>query len=153
MQFGLIADTHGYLGDDILEALAGCDHILHAGDVGEGVLERLVAIAPVTAVRGNTDRSGSPAQLPLVATVDSPAGPITVVHRLVDAPHDASPIVVFGHCHRRHAYRDADGRFYANPGAAGRRGFHANRSVAKLHLRPDGPAVEFIDLGPRKEAR
>lgn len=150
MQFGLIADTHGYLGDDVLAALAGCDHILHAGDVGDGVLERLRELAPVTAVRGNNDRTGALADLPPVATLGSPAGAITVVHRLADAPDDGSRVLVFGHCHRQHAYHDQDGRLFANPGAAGRRGCHTRRSVAKLHARPGGLEVEFIDLGPRR---
>jgi predicted phosphodiesterase len=53
---GIISDTHGLLRPEVVNALAGCDHILHAGDVGDNqVLERLARIAPVTAVRGNMD--------------------------------------------------------------------------------------------------
>ena len=36
--------------------MQGVDHIIHAGDIGSlEVLEALRLIAPVTAVRGNTD--------------------------------------------------------------------------------------------------
>ncbi|MCK9517470.1 MAG: metallophosphatase family protein [Dehalococcoidia bacterium] len=152
MELGLVADTHGYLGCDVLAALEGCDHILHAGDVGDGVLSALRGIAPVTAVRGNNDTSGEAAGLPEIATVDSPAGPIAVVHRLVDAPPEGWEIVVFGHCHRQHAYRGEDGRLFANPGAAGRRGFHRARSVARLRIEGGSASVEFVDLGLRKAA-
>ena len=149
MLIGLIADTHGYLGDDAAAALAGVDHILHAGDVGEGVLSKLGEIAPVTAVRGNNDLAGEPALLPEVVRLDIAGQRIAVVHRLRDAPPDGWDILVFGHCHRQHVYQDG-GRWLFNPGAAGRRGFHARRSVAVLALVEGAePACQFIDLGAR----
>jgi len=49
---GAISDTHGLLRPQALAALAGCDPIIHAGDVGSpDVLARLGALAPVHAVR------------------------------------------------------------------------------------------------------
>jgi putative phosphoesterase len=146
---GLIADTHGFIGDDALAAFATCDHILHAGDVGDGVLAPLAAVAPLTAVRGNNDLAGEAAALPEVAFVDLAGHRIALVHRLIDAPADGFDLLVFGHCHRQHDYT-AGAACFVNPGAAGRRGFHATRSVALLELRPGAePAVRFIDLGAR----
>jgi len=53
---GLISDTHGLLRLEVVAALAGVDHIIHAGDVGKlEIMDELRAIAPVTAVRGNVD--------------------------------------------------------------------------------------------------
>jgi putative phosphoesterase len=53
---GILSDTHGLLRPEVVTALAGCDHILHAGDIGENeVLDGLNGIAPVVAVRGNMD--------------------------------------------------------------------------------------------------
>jgi hypothetical protein len=53
---GAISDTHGLLRPQALAALAGCDRIIHAGDIGSpDVLARLGALAPVHAVRGNID--------------------------------------------------------------------------------------------------
>ena len=53
---GLISDTHGLLRPEAVEALRGSEFIVHAGDIGAAaILERLSAIAPVTAVRGNND--------------------------------------------------------------------------------------------------
>src|SRR5437660_1542533 len=57
---GLISDTHGLVRSDVFPALEGVELILHAGDVGEGVLEELSAIAPVDAVYGNTDPTDDP---------------------------------------------------------------------------------------------
>lgn len=150
---GLIADTHGFIGGDALAALAGCGHILHAGDIGEGVLQPLAALAPVTAVRGNNDLDGEPAALPEVAFIDLAGHRVAIVHRLIDAPRDGFDVLVFGHCHRQHAdFRGS--RLFVNPGAAGRRGFHQRRSVGLMELRAgEPPTVEFVDLGARSEAR
>ena len=53
---GLISDTHGRLPDAALGALAYCNHIIHAGDIGgPSVLCELETLAPVTAVLGNND--------------------------------------------------------------------------------------------------
>jgi putative phosphoesterase len=147
VRIGLIADTHGYLGADAEAALAGCDRIVHAGDIGPGVLERLGGISPVIAVSGNNDLSGPEAALPLIASFDAGGRRISVVHRLVDRPTEGWDVLVFGHCHRTHADYDG-GRLLINPGAAGRRGFHARRSVAVLALE-HGVSWTFVDLGPR----
>ena len=51
---GVISDTHGLVRPQAIEALAGADLILHAGDIGnQEVLDTLNQIAPVIAVRGN----------------------------------------------------------------------------------------------------
>ena len=54
-RIGLISDTHGLLRPEALSFLIGCDAIIHGGDIGEGILEQLAPLAPVTAVRGNND--------------------------------------------------------------------------------------------------
>ena len=62
MRVGVVADTHfaeflDELPEAIFERLAGCELILHAGDVnGVETLEALASIAPVHAVRGDHDR-------------------------------------------------------------------------------------------------
>ena len=54
MRVGVLADTHGLLRPRVLELLAGCDRLLHAGDVGGvEIISRLREIALVEAVRGN----------------------------------------------------------------------------------------------------
>jgi uncharacterized protein len=66
MRIGVLADTHGLLRPRVLELLAGCQVLLHAGDVGDpAVLAGLAALAPVHAVRGNVDH-GALAALPAV---------------------------------------------------------------------------------------
>ncbi len=52
----IISDTHGYLSDELLQALEGADLIVHAGDItSENNYAELLTIAPVRAVLGNND--------------------------------------------------------------------------------------------------
>ena len=54
MKIGIISDTHGLLRPEVIKALEGADAILHGGDIDRrSVLEELLKIAPVYAVRGN----------------------------------------------------------------------------------------------------
>ena len=56
MLVGVISDTHGRLPVAAYTALADCDHIIHAGDIGGlEILRDLQTLAPVTAVLGNND--------------------------------------------------------------------------------------------------
>jgi putative phosphoesterase len=85
MIIGVIADTHvGEFLDDIpaqaLEALAGSDLILHAGDLSDGsVIPVLEQIAPVVAVRGDHDLASAP-RLPARAVVQAGNVRIGLVH-------------------------------------------------------------------------
>lgn len=86
---GLISDTHiphrlKRLPDTALDALAGVDLILHAGDVDDpAVLESLQTLAPVYAVRGNVhlqDLSDGGAALPAVVELELAGQRIVLVH-------------------------------------------------------------------------
>lgn len=86
---GLLSDTHiphrlKRLPDAALDALAGVDVILHAGDVDDPtVLERLQNIAPVHAVRGNVhpqDFSDGGAALPATVELQLAGQHIVLVH-------------------------------------------------------------------------
>ena len=51
MKIGILSDTHDLLRPGVLDALRGCGHILHGGDISSpAILDRLGEIAPVTAV-------------------------------------------------------------------------------------------------------
>lgn len=149
---GLISDTHGLVRASVHDALAGVELILHAGDVGEGVLDELAVIAPTFAVHGNTDPPGDP-RLPaeLVREVGGvlihvshghESGSPTAEKLLERYPHD---VLVFGHTHRPLVVR-ARGRLVVNPGAAGARRFNLTPSVARLTIRGGRAEVEVVEL-------
>ena len=149
---GLVSDTHGLVRPALFDALAGVDLILHAGDVGEGVLEELGAIAPVSAVYGNTDAPWDPR---LAAEIVRDVGGVRV-H--VSHGHElgsptpakllaryAGDVLVYGHTHRQLVVR-AEGRLVVNPGAAGPRRFDLEPSVARLTVAGGTADVELIAL-------
>ena len=96
---GVVADSHvgefiEALPDGTLEALAGCDLILHAGDLSvPSVLDDLAAVAPVVAVRGDHDRLGGLA-LPRRAVVVAGGRRIGLVHGDRGALTDTSVVAV-----------------------------------------------------------
>lgn len=106
----MVADTHvgeflDVLPDAVLEALEGCDLILHAGDLSvPSVLEDLGRVAPVVAVRGDHDRLGGLA-LPDTAVVAAGGRRIGLIHG--DRHHliDASVVVASVAARRALRYR------------------------------------------------
>jgi uncharacterized protein len=127
MLIGVISDTHGLLRPEAVAALAGVEHILHAGDVGKfSILERLREIAPVTAIRGNVDVSGQCAELPATDVVELGDRLFYLVHSVHDL--DINPavagvaMVVSGHSHKA-SVEVRDGVIYFNPGSAGPKRF------------------------------
>ena len=147
---GLISDTHGLLREQALAALRGSDLIVHAGDVGNAeIITALEAIAPVVAVRGNTDTADWAQALPENAVAQAGEVSIYVLHDLqqldLDPAQAGFGIVVSGHTHQP-LQIERDGVLYVNPGSAGPRRFTLPVAVARLDLRRTPLRAEFIDL-------
>jgi uncharacterized protein len=135
---GLISDTHDLLRPEALQALAGVDRILHAGDIcSPGILDALAAIAPVTAVRGNNDRGAWAEMLAERETLRVDDVSILIVHDLATLrrhpPKQAADVVVCGHSHRP-MIETRDGVLYVNPGSAGPRRFKLPVAIAFLQV-------------------
>ncbi len=150
MRVGVISDTHGLLRTEAVAALAGVDHILHAGDVGEpAILDALAAIAPLTAIRGNIDRFGVGAALPPTEIVELSGSTIYMLHSLNELDLDPSAagigIVVSGHSHQPSIERRR-GVLYLNPGSAGPRRFSLPVSIGFLRLGGVEPVAEIHHL-------
>ncbi|HEX3555834.1 MAG TPA: metallophosphoesterase family protein [Thermoanaerobaculia bacterium] len=146
MRVGVIADTHGLLRPRVLTLLHGCDRILHAGDVGGAeLLDRLREIAPVDAVRGNTDSGPEADDLPPVLAGELAGLPFRIVHRREDADPawmKGLRLLVFGHSHRPElSWQGAC--LLLNPGACGPRRFSYPLTLAILTL-ADGRLVPEI---------
>jgi hypothetical protein len=163
VRIGLVSDTHGLLDPALALLFAGCDAILHAGDVVKAeVLGGLERVAPVTAVRGNNDGSPALARLPETALV--PLGVLTalLVHDLGAREKPKPParaliarrrpeIVVHGHSHRPGAVV-VEGRLFVNPGSAGPRRFSLPRTAGILAVRGRRARVELFDLAGARPA-
>ena len=158
MRVGVISDTHGKLRPQVFEIFREVDHILHGGDVGRSdLLIELRALAPVTAVYGNSDGSDLRSELPQVAELELDGFSIVVTHGdQFGSPnpaklHEAFPraeIIIFGHSHRPLLELVDKTVTVMNPGGAGAPRFGIPPSVGILELEagipPRGRIVNLI---------
>ena len=162
MRLGVIADTHGLLRPEVFDVFAGVDHILHAGDIGPlEILTELEAIAPVTAVYGNTDDFDVRLQVPRVAHVELDGFRIVVTHgdqfgrnvpnEKFHAAYPHADILIHGHTHIPKLELVDLVVTVMNPGGAGRRRFDIPASVGILELEagipPRGRLVPLTGAG------
>jgi putative phosphoesterase len=150
MRIGVLSDTHGLLRPEALKALAGVDHILHAGDVGDPkILSALEEIAPLTAIRGNIDRSGRCAALPATEIVDLGGTTFYLLHDLHELDLDPVAagigVVISGHSHKP-LIEHRRGVLYLNPGSAGPRRFSLPITIGLVRLAGDSQQAEIIPL-------
>jgi len=153
MKIGIISDTHDHFDPKVRDLFEGVDHILHAGDIGmPWIILELAAIAPVTAVTGNTDVGLNFKDTELVRLAERKF----LVHHIVDVRspsaivqrrlvRDNPDVVVFGHTHKPFSERIGN-VLYFNPGYAGRPRFAMPRTVAILHWENGELRPEFKEL-------
>ena len=159
MRLGVISDTHGLLRREVFDVFREVDHIFHAGDIGSlSLLAELEALAPVTAVYGNTDDWDVRAAVPKVARVQLDGFEIVVTHGdqfgrpTPDVLYAAFPdaeIILYGHTHKPLLTLVDLVVTVMNPGAAGQRRFDILPSVGILELEsgipPRGRLVPLTD--------
>jgi hypothetical protein len=171
MKLGIVSDTHGFFDRRLEDLLAGVGAILHAGDVGaQEVLDELGKIAPLRAVRGNTD----PASLGLPPKVTSAyeGVQVEILHQLAAVQADVEKwakqsqagesgtrrrglflqsfaprtrVVIFGHSHQP-CLATLAGRLFFNPGSAGRQRFSLPRSCGLLEVSPEYVQATLFSL-------
>lgn len=150
MIIGVISDTHGVVSKQAIEALQGSQLIIHAGDVGDPkVLETLEKIAPVYAVRGNTDRGRWAQGLPMTQVVEIGDMDFFVIHDIsmlnLDPKAAGFKAVIYGHSHApKKEWRE--GVLYFNPGSAGPRRFHLPICLGRIKITNGDLDVELVDL-------
>jgi putative phosphoesterase len=151
LRIGLISDTHGLLRPEANAFLRGCDHILHAGDIGGiAILDELAALAPLTVVRGNNDVGTWAAGLEATRTLSLAGVRVHLVHDLallsIEPSADGVQVVVSGHSHKPRIER-RDGVLFVNPGSAGPRRFRLPVSIGELVIdRAGGLAARTVEL-------
>jgi putative phosphoesterase len=150
MHIGLISDTHGLLRPAALDALTGCERIVHAGDVGSPeVLSGLARLAPVTAIRGNNDTAAWARELPDTTALECSGRRLYVLHDIkelaIDPVAERIAVLVAGHSHRP-SHRVEGGVHFVNPGSAGPRRFRLPVTVARLIMSTRRIDVELVTL-------
>ena len=150
---GILSDNHSDWPPHIAESLAGVDAIIHAGDIGpyKLVLD-MEAIAPTTAVLGNTD-GDMPINESAVVTLD---GKKFFVQHIVD-PHRLQAslrerlkriepdVVVFGHTHMPFC-ETLGGVLFLNPGSVTQPRGDYRPSMVRLTLDHGKITHKFIEF-------
>jgi len=165
-RIGVVADTHiprraRALPEPVLRGLAGCDLILHAGDIQvPEVLAELERLAPVRAVAGNVDPPDVAEQLGYVRILAVGPWRLGLVHGHRDPPASAARrprntleralatcpgvhCVVFGHSHMP-LCKPIEGVLAFNPGSPTDRRRNPQPSYGLLWLNAAGIRGEIV---------
>jgi putative phosphoesterase len=148
VRVGVISDTHNLVRPEALEALRGCEQIIHAGDIcNPAVLDALARIAPVAAVRGNNDSGPRIDELPEQRTLVIGAATVLIVHDIADVPArlDGIDVVITGHSHKPLIERRG-ATLFMNPGSAGPRRFKLPITLGIMLIDHGGVDARIVDL-------
>jgi putative phosphoesterase len=162
MRLGIVADTHGLVRPELLELFRGVDLILHAGDIGSpDILTELEAVAPVSAVWGNTDGFDLRRLVPEVQTLELEGTSFLVVHghqlgsptpEGLVAKYPEAEVIIFGHTHRPLLTLIDQVITVMNPGGAGPRRFDLPASAGIMELEAGlPPRARLVPLTPVDE--
>lgn len=156
-RIGILSDTHSSWDDKYLIHFAGCDEIWHAGDIGSPlIIDRLAGYCPVRAVCGNID--GRELRLRFKELLRFKVEECNVLMTHIGGyPGKYSPAIrdilrsekpqlfIAGHSHILKVMYDKEiGCLHVNPGAAGRQGWHAVRTLVKLTI--DGSEIKDLEV-------
>lgn len=149
VRIGLISDTHGLLRPEAVQFLHGADHVIHGGDIGDAsLLDALEAVAPVTAVRGNNDRTGWE-HLATDALLQFEDVSVLALHDIGDLRERPLPagvrVVVSGHSHRP-SISERGGVLFVNPGSAGPRRFRLPIAAGELLVHGRTATARWVHL-------
>src|SRR5262249_57235260 len=103
------------------------------------------------AVRGNNDKGGWAARLPLTDVVEAAGARALILHDLhelaVDPAADGFAVVVSGHSHQPLIRRDG-AVLYVNPGSARPRRFPLPITLGRLKIEDGALDAEIMELAP-----
>ena len=148
-RIAVLSDTHGLLRPEVLDAIAGCDAIIHGGDINKPeIIERLKVISPVYVVRGNNDKAWAE-HIPATLTFQIEDCRFFLVHNKKEVPKTLTGIdaVIFGHSHR-YFEQVIDGRLWLNPGSCGKRRFDQEIALAILTVEGKNLSAQKVVIQP-----
>ena len=153
----LISDTHGHIDNQILKYVAQADEVWHAGDIGDlKVTDTIKTYKPLRAVYGNIDNEKARLEFPgnnrfLCENVD-----VLITHiggypgkydrRIKDELLKNPPkLFICGHSHILKVMWDKKlNLLHMNPGAVGKYGFHAVRTMLRFVI--DGDQIKDLEI-------
>lgn len=162
-KIGLISDTHGFLDDAVFEHFKDCDEVWHAGDFGSmEIIHQLKDFKPLRGVWGNIDDAAIRQRFPEQLEFSCEDVRVYMMHiggypkryapgvknALID--HGAK-LFISGHSHILKIIYDQEiDCLHMNPGAAGRQGWHQQRTVIRFEIAGNKMQnCEVIELGKK----
>ena len=164
MKIGLLSDTHSYLDENIFKYFDEVDEIWHAGDIGNiEIADRLEAFKPFRAVYGNIDGDQLRTRYPEDQVFVMSGVSVWMTHIGGFPPRYNSrtkniimkwnpKLFVCGHSHILKIMPDPKrlGSLCINPGAAGKYGFHHEKTMVRFELNNSRiENLEVVKLGKR----
>lgn len=146
-KIAVLSDTHGLLRPEVLDRIAGCDVIIHGGDINKPeIIDRLKEIAPVYVVRGNNDKEWAE-NIPESLTFQIEKSRFFVVHNKKFVAKDLydADVVIYGHSHK-YAEQMVDGVLWLNPGSCGKRRFDQEITFAIMTVDGSNTEIEKITI-------
>lgn len=164
MNISILADTHGYLDEQIVRHLKDSDEIWHAGDVGSmeiiDSLEQLSGVFRV--VFGNIDSGAIRTRTAEFSKFEIDGFKVLIIHIAGKPPNYNKQVrelianfkphmLVCGHSHiLKVEYDKKNNLLYVNPGACGQHGFHKVRTIIQFEVKEGKPTnMRAIELGRR----
>jgi putative phosphoesterase len=161
-RIGLISDTHGFLDERVFEHFKDCHEVWHAGDFGDGIVERFKSFKSFKGVYGNIDDQKIRSEFPEQLVFNCEDVKVMMCH-IGGSPPKYNPetrkelaihkpqLFISGHSHiLKVIYDDKIGCLHINPGAAGKQGWHKVRTIIRFAI--NGKEIkncEVIELGKR----
>ncbi len=160
LRIGLLSDTHGYWDDRYESYFSSCDEIWHAGDIGSlALLNRLTELKPVRAVYGNIDSYDIRMVCPQYLRFRAEEMDVWITHiggypgkyatEVRPEIYNHPPqLFICGHSHILKVQYDKQLELlHINPGAAGKFGFHAIRTLVRFNIdKKNIQDLEIIEL-------
>ncbi len=156
-RIGIISDTHSCWDEKYKTYFSECDEIWHAGDIGSTeVAERLAAIKPLRAVCGNCDGGDLRFRFPETLRFKCEEADVLLTHiggypgnydprirsKIYSMPPD---LFICGHSHLlKVKYDKSLNLLHINPGAAGKMGWHPERTIVRLTI--DGKSFKDLEV-------
>lgn len=156
----LLSDTHSHIDERILHYVSEADEVWHAGDIGDvAVFDRIKELKPLKAVYGNIDGAEIRKELPLHQRFKCEGVDVWITH-IGGYPGKYSPAIreeitknppklfICGHSHILKVMNDKKlNLLHMNPGAAGKSGFHKQRTMLRFRIEEDNiKDLEVIEL-------
>ncbi|TGD59547.1 metallophosphoesterase family protein [Flavobacterium humi] len=159
----LLSDTHSHIDETILKYAAMADEVWHAGDIGSlEVTDAIQKLKPLRAVYGNIDDAKARLEFPLHNRFMCENVAVWITHiggypdkynPAIRAELQSNPPKLFicGHSHILKVQFDKKlNLLHMNPGAAGKSGFHAVRTMLRFTIDKDKiQDLEIIELGKK----